>query len=123
MPHARQRTGGIGEAAARAYLEGQGYIILDQNWHAGRWGEIDIIAQQGDELIFVEVKSRRGTGFGNPEEAVNSAKQKKLMGAAQSFLIAHPHLPQKTRFDVIAVLLSPADEIQDVQHFKRLTFA
>ncbi|HLD86009.1 MAG TPA: YraN family protein [Patescibacteria group bacterium] len=122
MPHLRQRTGAVGEAAARAFLEKQGYTILAQNWHAGRWGEIDIIAQEQEEIVFIEVKSRRGFGFGNPEEAVNRAKQGKLQGAGQAYLTAHPQLPQSARFDVLAVLLSAAGEVQEIKHFKRLTF-
>ena len=123
MPHARQQTGSLGESAAADFLVNHGYEILTHNWHAGRWGEIDIVAQQGDEIVFVEVKSRKGTGFGNPEDAVTIAKQKKLQGAAQAFLLAHPHLPQKARFDVVAVLLAPDDSLQEIKHFKGLTFA
>ncbi|MDP3986196.1 MAG: YraN family protein [Candidatus Veblenbacteria bacterium] len=123
MPHARQKTGGLGEAAARSYLEERGYVVLAQNWHAGRWGEIDIVAQEGNELIFVEVKTRRGAGFGYPEEAVNRAKQAKLRGAAQAYLTAHPHLPQQPRFDVVAIVLSERGEVEDIKHFRCLTFS
>lgn len=123
MPHQRQRTGSIGEAAVEAYLVGQGYIVLDKNWHAGRWGEIDIIAQAGDELVFIEVKTRRGVGFGNPEDAVTAHKQDKLKGAAQAYLTSHPHLPQQSRFDVVAVILSADDAVVDIRIFPRLTFA
>ena len=118
MPHLRQRTGAVGEAAARAFLEKQGYTILAQNWHAGRWGEIDIIAQQGDELVFVEVKARRGAGFGYPEEAVNRAKQAKLRGAGQAYLTSHPQLPQKARFDVIALVLTKPGQVFDLKHYR-----
>lgn len=123
MLDARQHTGKRGEAAVCDYLINQGYDIVSTNWHAGRWGEIDIIATIDDEIVFVEVKTRRGVGFGYPEEAVNKTKQKKLQGAAQAFLIAHPHLPQKSRFDVAAIILSPTDEIQDIKLFTNLTFA
>lgn len=123
MPHQRQKTGTIGEAAVETYLVNQGYTILDKNWHAGRWGEIDIIATLGDQLIFIEVKTRRGVGFGNPEDAVNRAKQEKLKGAAQSYLTSHPHLPQQARFDVAAVILSSSDQVEDIKVFPGLTFA
>ncbi len=118
MPHRRQKTGNTGEVVARTYLEEQGYFILAQNWHAGRWGEIDIIAQKDGELVFVEVKSRRGTGFGKPEEAVNKLKQAKLRGAGQAYITAHPQLSQRVRFDVIAILLSPADDAIELKHYK-----
>jgi len=120
MPHQRQKTGTVGEAVARAYLESCGYLILTQNWHAGRWGEIDIVASKGDELVFVEVKTRRGIGFGNPEEAVNKTKQAKLQGAGQAYLTAHPQLSQKARFDVVAILLSPTDEVIDLKHYQAI---
>ena len=112
MPHQRQKTGTVGEAVARAYLESCGYLILTQNWHAGRWGEIDIVA--------VEVKTRRGIGFGNPEEAVNKTKQAKLQGAGQAYLTAHPQLSQKARFDVVAILLSPTDDVIDLKHYQAI---
>jgi len=121
MPHARQKTGGLGEAAARTFLERHGYEILAQNWHAGRWGEIDIIAIKEGELVFVEVKARRGTGFGYPEEAVTRAKQDKLKGAAQAFLISHPHLPQSARFDVLAIMLSTGEQVIEVKHYKSIS--
>lgn len=123
MPHPRQHTGQIGEAAVCDYLTKQGYEILATNWHAGRWGEIDIIATQDNEIIFIEVKTRRGIKFGYPEEAVNHTKQQKLIGAAQAYLLAHPHLPQKPRFDVAAVLISSSDEIADIKLYQGLTFA
>lgn len=120
MPHKRQQTGDIGEAAAKNYLESQGYLVLAQKWHAGRWGEIDLVAQKDDEIIFVEVKTRRGVGFGNPEDAVNRAKQEKLRGAGQAYLTAHPQLPQKASIDVVAILLSPTDEVADLKHYQAI---
>lgn len=118
MPHQRQKTGRAGEEVAQIYLERQGYLILTKNWHAGRWGEIDLVAQKGKELVFVEVKSRRGFMFGTPEEAVNRFKQEKLRGAGQAYLLAHPQLPQQARFDVIAILLSTTNEVLELKHYQ-----
>lgn len=121
MPHARQHTGTAGEQAAKAYLEKIGYVVIGQNWHAGHYGEIDIIAVKDDELFFVEVKARRGVNFGFPEEAVTKTKQQKLRGAAQAYLLAHPQLPQQVSFEVVAILLSPANEVLDLKHYRALS--
>ena len=118
MPHQRQVIGKSGETDAADYLSRAGYKIIARNWHAGRYGEIDIVACEGDQLVLVEVKTRSSIGFGYPEEAVNKHKQFKLQGAAQSFILSHPHLPQNVRFDVIAIVLSPDGQMSDFKHFK-----
>lgn len=118
MAHSRQKLGKRGEDLVGEYLEQQGYSILVKNWHAGRYGEIDLIATQGDEIVFIEVKTRLGKGFGNPEEAVNKFKQEKLRLAAQAFILAHPQLNFKPRFDVAAVILDLGGEIVEFEHFK-----
>lgn len=117
MPHVRQQLGSQGEAVAREQLERQGFSIIAQNWHAGRYGELDLIALHGAELVFVEVKTRRGTDFGQPEEAVTKLKQAKLKAAAQAFLMTHPQLPQAYRIDVVAVVLAPSGEVNDFKHY------
>lgn len=118
MPHTRQVLGAAGERAAEEYLVNLGYVILDRNWHAGRYGEIDIVAEEAGMLVVVEVKTRHGTGFGNPEDAVNKAKQEKLRGAAQAYLTSHPHLPQAVRLEVVAVVLSTEEEVLDLKHYR-----
>jgi len=118
MPHARQQLGQAGEAAAVSYLEGLGYEILAQNWHAGRYGEIDIVAQDGVALVVIEVKARQSIGFGYPEEAVNKTKQDKLRSAAQAYVLAHPQLPAELRFDVVAVVLTPGGEVMELKHYR-----
>ena len=117
MPHQRQVFGQRGEAQARDFLIGLGYTVVAENWHAGRYGELDLVALDGGTLVFVEVKTRRGTGFGRPEEAVNAAKQAKLRLAAEAFRLAHPHLPQEFRFDVVAISGSVGSAAQ-VDHFR-----
>jgi len=86
MPHQRQKTGTVGEAVARAYLESCGYLILTQNWHAGRWGEIDIVASKGDELVFVEVKTRYSHEYGLPVESMTPWKIKHILKTAKFYL-------------------------------------
>lgn len=118
MPHARQHLGAFGEQAARERLERDGYVVVGQNWHAGRYGEIDLIVAKGGEVVFVEVKTRSGTGFGRPEEAVTTAKLEKLKGAAQAFLLAHPLVKGTPRFDVIAVVVDHSGAVLDMAHFR-----
>jgi putative endonuclease len=118
MPHQRQQLGLEGENFAAQYLEGKGYTILTRNWHAGRYGEIDIVAEDAGTLVVVEVKTRHGVGFGNPEDAVNKTKQEKLRAAAQAYLTAHPQLPQQARIEVVAVVLSHEGGVLDLKHYQ-----
>jgi len=94
-------TGKRAEARAADYLRLQGYKIVCHNY---RWrgGEIDLIARQGDCLVFVEVKARRGRGYGLPEEAVTPRKQHKLVRTARRYLSEHP-TGLALRFDVVAL--------------------
>ena len=118
MPHLRQKLGNEGEQLAEQYLESKGYTIITRNWHAGRYGEIDIVAEEGGMLVMVEVKTRHGVGFGNPEDAVNKTKQAKLRGAAQAYLTAHPQLPQAARIEVVAVVITPEGTLLDLKHYR-----
>ncbi len=117
MPHRRQELGRQGEAAALGYLAAKGYKIVCQNWHAGRYGEIDIVALQADEVVIVEVKTRQQTRFGYPEEAVNQTKLNKLRLAAHSFMLAHPQLGPRCRLEVVALLLDDCQRTVDIKHY------
>ena len=101
----RQATGRSGEDLAAQYLEQQGYIILERNYRL-RIGEIDIIARDGEDLVFIEVKTRRSKRFGSPFEAVDVRKQKKIFNIAAVYLQGK-ELP--VRFDVVAVHLNEQD--------------
>ncbi len=91
------------ELAAR-HLEAAGYVVRERNYR-GRAGEIDIIATHGGVLCFVEVKGRRGTGFGPPADAVTVAKQRRIARAAQEYLRRRRLAPStRCRFDVVAIL-------------------
>jgi len=96
----RKRLGARGEEAAAAFLEDQGFTILDMNWTC-RYGEIDIIALDGDCLVFVEVKLRSG-GF-EGLEAVDLRKQGQIARSAFDFLMRNGMLNHCARFDVVAV--------------------
>jgi putative endonuclease len=98
------RLGVRGERIAAAYLTDIGLRVLDRNWRC-REGELDLVARDGDALVFCEVKTRRGTGFGHPVEAVTGAKQKRLRTLAQRWLAAHDEHAPDLRFDVVGVLV------------------
>jgi len=96
--------GAHGERIAAAYLVRAGARVLDRNWRC-REGELDIVAREGSALVFCEVKTRRGTGFGHPVEAVTPTKQRRLRMLAQRWLAAHDEHAPDLRFDVVGVLL------------------
>jgi putative endonuclease len=101
----RQATGRSGEDLAAQHLKQQGYIILERNYRL-RIGEVDIIARDGEDLVFIEVKTRRSKKFGSPFEAVDVRKQKKIFNIAAAYLQGK-ELP--VRFDVVAVHLNEQD--------------
>ena len=93
----------LGDAAedrAAAFLAGRGYRIIERNFRA-KVGEIDIVAMQGEVVVFVEVRSRAGTAFGLPQETIGRDKRRKLLRAAQVYAQARG-LDCPMRFDVIA---------------------
>ena len=95
------KRGVWGELAAQAYLRKLGWRIVETNFRT-RFGEIDIIAQQGKYIVFVEVKTRKDDRFAAAREHVTSAKQRKILAAAEGWLQRHPSGLQP-RFDVIEV--------------------
>jgi putative endonuclease len=99
----RQRLGREGEAAAAAALEEAGLRILERRFRC-RLGEIDLVARDGEALVFVEVKSRRGTGYGLPAEAITARKRNQLARVALAYLARRGALDAPCRFDVVEVL-------------------
>jgi putative endonuclease len=91
-----------GEALAKAHLEAAGYEVMDENWVFGK-AEIDLIAYKDRVIIFTEVKTRTGNGFGKPEDFVDERKQKLLVQAADEYIYLMNHQGD-VRFDIISVL-------------------
>jgi putative endonuclease len=91
-----------GESLAKAHLEKEGYEIMDENWTHGRL-EVDLIAYKNKIIIFTEVKTRTGNGFGEPEDFVDARKQKLLVEAADEYIYLMNHQGE-VRFDIISVL-------------------
>ena len=107
-----RREGIAGELAAAEYLKAKGYKILGMNFKS-RYGEIDIIAQNGACLIFVEVKSRLGLGYGRPIEAVTPLKAGRIRKTAEYYTVSKNLLDRDLRFDVVEIL---RDEITHTEN-------
>ena len=105
------KTGVEGEKAAVQYLLKKGYKIIDVNWRYN-YKEIDIIARQDDEMVFVEVKTRASTAFELPKEAVTKKKMKNLVFAADAYLQIK-EIELESRFDIISVLANDGYRIME----------
>lgn len=116
MTDARKKLGAWGESVAAVHLEANGYAVVARNWRS-KIGEIDIVAQKGDALAFVEVKTRRGRSHGTPEDAITPRKAQKLMRTVQSYL-SENNCDEDLDFsiDVIAVELDRAGKVLRVEH-------
>lgn len=104
--------GRAGEQAAVDMLVAKGYSIVDRNWRCGRL-EIDIVAQRGARLVFVEVKTRSDAETDDPIEAVDHRRQMHMVRAASAYVEAY-NLPHELQFDIIGVSGSP--EHPDIEH-------
>ena len=100
----RKRAGKLGELEAREALERRGYTILARNYRC-RQGEADLVAEEGETLVFVEVKTRSDLGHGLPREAVGRVKQQRLGVAALRYCSDHGIEDRPLRFDVVEVVL------------------
>jgi putative endonuclease len=125
MKTPRQALGAWGEGLAAVFLEQRGYTILERNARTP-YGEIDLVARQldpqagfgphesdgpGEVIVFVEVKTRRSTAYGLPEEAITSRKRDHMLASAQAYMQDHPELVADWRIDVIAIQrISPPGE-------------
>ena len=100
----KQILGKYGEDLAAQYLNDRGYEILDRNWRCST-GEIDLVAFHRGRYIFVEVKTRNGTGFGHPFEAITSNKVSRMRKLVAQWCIANEKAGVNVRLDAIAVLI------------------
>lgn len=107
--------GARGEDLAERYLKRAGYRILARNYRC-RYGEIDLIAEEGGSLVFIEVKTRSGPGFGHPLEAVDRHKRGQLSRAARRYLEEAEADERICRFDVVAVCLGGEPQMELVRN-------
>ena len=109
MTFKKKELGAKGEEVAVSYLKSRGYRIVERNYRI-RFGEIDIIAEQGDDLVFIEVKTRSGTLFGSPFESVTKQKQKQLSKVALEYISKEGFHDRPARFDVVGIELQKGSE-------------
>jgi putative endonuclease len=116
-------TGKEGERIATAYLKKNGYRIIEINFRCPI-GEIDIVAKDKDDLVFVEVKTRKSIALGYPEEAVGIRKQKKMSQLALWYMQKRKIADISARFDVVAIILIPENnEVKLIKNaFDFITF-
>jgi putative endonuclease len=110
----RRTLGRAGEEAAAAALIDRGYVVLRRNVRT-RWGEIDLVAAQGGEIVFVEVKTRTTAERGRPLDAIHPGKQRRLARLALAFISARGLHRRPCRFDAVAVTLTTGGRVVDVE--------
>ena len=110
----RQEVGKLGEKLAQEFLKRKGYHILMTGFRC-REGEIDIIAQQKDYLVFVEVRTRSSLRFGTPEESITQNKKEKLITSALTYISTHQNIPSLWRIDVVAIEIDPKGKAKRIE--------
>ena len=113
MTISRQRLGALGERLAARHLANNDYSILQTNYRS-KSGEIDIVAEKDGMLVFVEVRTRTGTGAGSPEESITESKRDHLIDAAQEYLQAHNAENRDWRIDLVAVQFDSSRKLQRI---------
>lgn len=111
----RKRSGDRGERLALEYLVGKGYVLVERNYRT-RFGEIDLILRSGTTLVFVEVKLRRGSGFGDPVESVTPRKQATIRALAEGYIADRDPDFEDARFDVVGIL--ETEGRREIQHIE-----
>jgi putative endonuclease len=116
LANPRRAFGQLGERLALHHLQANGYRIRETNYRCAE-GEIDIIAEHGGTIVFVEVKARRGSRMGTATDAVTPAKQRRLIALAEAY--AAEHAPDAgLRIDVIAIDFAPAGRLLSLNHYE-----
>lgn len=111
-----QALGRLGEDLAVRYLEARNYEVVGRNWRC-RHGEIDIIARHGDQLAFIEVKTRSSNNFGHPFEAITTPKLSRMHSLARLWCQEHPGEKARVRLDVIGIL-APRGAKPRIEHLQ-----
>lgn len=112
--------GRLGEKEAEKYLTSQNYRIIARNFRT-RNGEIDLVAQENNILVFVEVKTRRNNKFGLPEESITPAKIRALIRSAQYYLLIRNQLSVSYRIDVVSIRLDEDDKPEQIKLYRNIT--
>jgi putative endonuclease len=117
MKNYKQSLGQWGEKQAAVYLATKDFVILESNVRTP-YGEIDLIASKDGVIVFIEVKTRRTTTFGFPEESVNQRKQNHILSSAQHYIQEHPELEAAWRIDVISIRRFRDGRSPQITHFE-----
>jgi putative endonuclease len=115
---AKDLLGRRGEDLAAAFLTEAGYLVVDRNWRCSQ-GEIDIVAVDGVETVFVEVKTRSSVAFGHPFDAITAQKLARLRRLAAAWCAANPGDHRRIRVDAISVI-APGDGPPQIDHLARV---
>ncbi|MCL4397552.1 YraN family protein [Patescibacteria group bacterium] len=121
MDGENKRIGQLGEEIASNYLLKKGYQIIERNFRAKQYGEVDILAQHRDTLVFVEVKTRIGDEFGRPGEAITPGKLHELKKMVDFYYNQYPNTSLSPQIDVIAITLKSDEAIDSLEHFENIT--
>ncbi|MBM2827275.1 MAG: hypothetical protein HW403_1339 [Dehalococcoidia bacterium] len=119
-PRSRKEVGDWGERIAQSFLRGQGYHILETNYRCPH-GEADIVAQDGECLVFVEVKTRRSRSYGAPEESITPVKEARMSAVADHYLQSRDITPDQYRIDLITVEVESPGRAPKVRLIKNAT--
>ncbi len=118
MNQSNLTTGKIGEETAKRYLKNKGYNIIEQNYKT-KYAEIDLIAKRGNEMVFVEVRTKKGEDFGAPEETINKRKLRKLWGNARAYT-AWKKWQGPYRVDAVCVVLRRDNSMERLNHYENI---
>jgi len=111
----KRSTGSKGEQIACEFLTKLGYKIIERNYHYGH-GEIDIVAKDGEIIVFVEVKYRKSLEYGQPETAITKGKQKQIRKIAEAYIYERDIKDTSCRIDVVAILQLPKQK-PEINHY------
>lgn len=117
----RQRLGRWGENLAATHLESIGYALVARNWRC-RGGEIDLVFRDGETVVFVEVKTRRGRNYGAPEEGLTQHKSNKLLSLGEQYMAEHGLADVNWRIDLVAVELDEHGRLLRCEHIPNAVF-
>ena len=112
----RQALGRYGEDLAAQHLSTMGYELVERNWRCEA-GEVDLVMRDGETLVFVEVRARRGEAMGSPEESITRAKQERLALLGESYVQTHDW-PGDWRIDVVAILTDYLCNVSRLDHYE-----
>ena len=117
MSTSRVRVGKLGEELAGRFLRERGYQILTTNYRC-RQGEVDIVAKDGEEVVFVEVRTRRSQSFGTPQESLTRPKVRRLVATCQDYLQGYGGADTNWRIDLVSVRLDQGNRLEDIDHLR-----